>query len=207
MREGQEMIEFNIRHWRTLAITLGTIMIALSISTRLSPVEGWYKSKCYKYLSGESEGYLYFKGGLIWEATHFDGNVRGTNIGWYRNFKGRQYEAFFWDLYGPTLSKTQAVHQVYYSKASTRLLVQIGCRGIKVLERTGKRETDFMETFSPRAFSPVKNDKLLTFKLSKQTGRILFDEQEGGDWDRDAPCGAPLPDHRTYGSRIRRLGW
>ena len=30
---------------------------------------------------------------------------------------------------------------------------------------------------------------------------------EEADRDRDAPCGAPLPYHRTYGSRIRRFGW
>lgn len=184
MRQGQERQEMkvvNIREPRTLAITLCTVMIVLSVLTRLTPVEGWYRSTCYKYLSGESEGYLYFKGGLIWGVTHVDGNVRGSNIGWYRNIKGRQYEAFFWELYGHTLSKTQTVHQVCYSMAPTRLILQTGYRGIKVLERTGKRETEFMETFSPRAFSPIKNDKILTFKIYKQNGRILFDDQDGGE--------------------------
>jgi len=155
------------------AIALGAVMVRWSVS-KVFTLDGWYRSICYKNLSGESDGYLYFKGGLVWGVTYENGDVSGSNIGWYRNFKGRQYEVFCWELYGSRLYEVQNNPREPYSAAPTRLLVQTGWRGVKVLERTGKSETDFMEVFSPRSSSPVENDKLLNLKIYKQTGRLAL---------------------------------
>jgi hypothetical protein len=51
-----------------------------------------------------------------------------------------------------------------------------------------------------------------TIRQMKRAGRSMVNtttlkNTETADWDRDASCEAPLPYHRTYGSRIRRLGW
>jgi hypothetical protein len=100
--------------------------------------------------------------------------VSGDNIGWYRNLKGRQYEVFCWELYGELLNKVRNDPRDSYSTAPTRLLVQTGWQGVKVLEQTGKSETEFMEAFSPRSSSPIRNDKLLEFKIYKQTGRLAL---------------------------------
>ncbi len=43
--------------------------------------------------------------------------------------------------------------------------------------------------------------------LSEVNFTIEQSELPGTQRDRDAPHGAPLPPHRTYGSRIRRVGW
>jgi hypothetical protein len=52
----------------------------------------------------------------------------------------------------------------------------------------------------------IQTPLALTTGKCGHCGERIIDETEA-DWDRETPCGVPLPDHRTYGSRIRRLGW